>query len=364
VYSYLEYSLHLWYNLWIVKRGVLASLLIVIIFIVVSLKMPLNVLANDNISTSVNSSLPSGVQKVINSAIDLEYYNDSNTEIEKASGVKISSNMVLSAGHEFLNSGTIMDASNTYCRDLSIFSTGDKSSEDSTDNNIVATYSKTITTIPDISIINTSADSNLKKLPTADLGSQPNVGDRIYFDNFEPTSSLVDRNPNSSQNNSTQSKSYTLPAIYKGIVINNSGAQYTVVTGLASYGEGIPDDMSRPGASGGPVFNSSGQLIGMVVSIVSQQYTTEQIEATYNVSPGLLHESMDLQVEEIQPITPQIISTYENLADTSAPIVDSTYADTSECFHSPILEVTQHKNIFEKAYATVQTKTIDLIAKI
>ena len=60
--------------------------------------------------------------------------------MEKASGVKLSSNITISAGDEFLESGPISDSPDTsYCRNLAIYSTGDKGQELSSDSSVVAT---------------------------------------------------------------------------------------------------------------------------------------------------------------------------------------------------------------------------------
>jgi V8-like Glu-specific endopeptidase len=319
-------------------------------------------------STNENIKLPQEVSSEINSAVDVEYYTNDGSKIEKASGVKISSNITMSAGHEFLQNGPIGKTTSTNaCRQLSIYSHNDRNNDVSTGNKVVATYAVDNAETPDISLIKTNGNSQFNILPVVRIGQVPDLGEKLYFVNYEPASNLLDRNPNIQQNAETISSIYAKPAIYDGVVLDNTNNMYLVATGLNSYGSGIADNASRPGASGGPVFNSKGQVIGIIVSIINNTVSARQLSSMYNVKFDNTSPDTQLQIEEIQPITPTAISFYKKLLANSS---NSLPNSTSICgvfptvniasFSNNLLDV--HKqNIFLKALATINSKTIAIL---
>lgn len=284
-----------------------------------------------NINLPLSSSpLPAGISQVVNSAVDLEYKGASGNQIEQSSGVKIAPNLTLSAGHEFLANGLIeVSQSDGYCRPLSIYSTGEVNDEKSTDNSIVATFSKTVPGLADVSLINTSTDAQFDKLPIPEIGPTPGLGSQLYFVNYEPAANLVARNPNPNAGGES-SFSYSKPAVYSGVILDSAGQYYLAATGIKSYGQGMPDDISRPGASGGPVFNQSGQLVGIVTAIIDEQFTSQQISQMYGINLPVSSQAM-LQLDEIQPVTPQIISAYETLLNNPS----SRSANVNFCVRQP-----------------------------
>ena len=160
----------------------------------------------------------------------------------------------------------------------------------------------------------TDGDNQFSKLPVPNLGSTPNPGDSLYLVNYEPDGNSIDRNPNASANPVSQAQIHSLPAIYSAVYLTSAGGKYIIATGIKSYGKGVPDTMSRPGASGGPVFNASGQLVGIIVSIQTDKYTSQNLSALYNVNNSDFGGSRQLQIEEVQPITQSLINTYSALA--------------------------------------------------
>lgn len=88
----------------------------------------------------------------------------------------------------------------------------------------------------------------------------PRVGEDVYLVNYQPINERL-RDP-FSRNPSLRS-----PAIYGGLVLGMSryGGDYVVATGYKSYGA-VRDATTRGGASGGPVYNSEGKLIGLSVA--------------------------------------------------------------------------------------------------
>lgn len=309
------------------------------------------------------SGLPQAVKNVVGSAVDVEYYNANTAKVEKASGVKISPSLTISAGHEFLINGPISaSANNKSCRILSIYSTGDRNLDSSTDGSIVATYSRIDTQSADVSFINTVGDKQFNELPVPSVGAKPGLGDKVYFVNYEPDSNLVDRNPNSDAN-TVHSKAHTLPAIYSGVIVDNTGKAYIVATGIKSYGKGIADDMSRPGASGGPVFNQSGQLIGITVSIVGGGLLSEQtVSSMYDTNFGNISPYAQLQLEEIQPITPSLISEYTNLLKNPSSSNVLAGSSTGFCNHS-LAAKQNNKSYINKFITAIREKTADIIVE-
>jgi hypothetical protein len=297
-----------------------------------------------------SDGLPSLVQAVVNSAVDLEYYNNSNTSYEKASGVKIGPNLTISAGHEFLVNGPIQ-ATNTSdsCRNTVIYSPNDKNTDQSSGSSVVSTYQYNDTSEPDVSFIKTEGDSQFNNLPTPSIGSVPSTGNKLFLINYEPDSSSEQRNPNSYENLGSDAKALSYPAIYSAVVLSTSGGRYTIATGIKSYGNGIPDTMSRPGASGGPVFNSNGQLIGAIVSTtVSGQISPQLLASTYGVNTESLNDSDELQIEQVQPITTALVNEYTNLLSNESSN-EVMPADTSSCVDASSSSTQNKKPSFIKS---------------
>ncbi len=342
------------------KRRVLAYPLSVISLVLIFLALPANAFANKNATYS--SELPRAVQSAVNSVVDIEYVDNSGVTVQKSSGVKISPELTLSVGHEFLQNGPMQNASDkSLCRNLFLYSFGDKNSNQSTDSSIIATYTNTDSSNPDISLIKTEGDPQFKKLPTAVISSQTNINTQVYLANYEPDIKSIDRNPNAQANTFDQSTKYTFPAIYSGIVLDTNGGRYSIATGVKSYGIGIPDNESRPGASGGPVFNQEGQLIGVTVSIDSQTMTPQEIKSIYNIDLSGLSTNSQFQIEEVQPINIELIQQYTQLINNPSLVNNISPESTSTC-RSDYPEVQHSKtSVF---FSELNTKTSNIFSFI
>jgi hypothetical protein len=64
-----------------------------------------------------------------------------------------------------------------------------------------------------------------------------------------------------------------------------------------------------PGASGGPVFNASGELFGEVVATMDDKESTSDISDQQGVKLSSNHPS-EKQITIIQPVTSAILQTY------------------------------------------------------
>lgn len=342
------------------RKSVLTRLFALVVLVITSLSVPILAYAKTNdATTSSIPGLPAGVQYNVNSAVDIEYSDNNTASIEKASGVKISSDLVLSAGHEFLDGGSIFSSSSDlFCRNLSIYSNGDNNSDTSTDNSIYATYTQDDQKAPDISIINTDGDSQFNRMPVPTIGQKPSIGDKVYLVNYEPTANLIDRNPNQDANQSSSLKKYSLPAIYSGVILDNNGSDYKILTGIKSYGQGSADDMSRPGASGGPVFNGAGQLVGISVSIIDQKYNVQEISETYNLDSKNIPNTSELQIENVEPVTPTLIDQYTSLINSGQIINSGNYCSNAQA------KASNSTNFISSIISSVQQKAGYLINKV
>lgn len=340
------------------KSRVLGYFVLFSIGMLILLALPVHAAPNTP-KIDYSNTLPKSVQSVVNSAVDVEYTDNNQTQIEKSSGVKISDNLTLSVGHEFLENGPMQDSSsNNYCRNLSIFSPNDRNSDQSTDSSILASYYGINSTDPDISLINTSGDSEFNNLPTPTIGAIPLNGSSVYMVNYEPDSNLIDRNPNPQANPVDQSNKLSNPAIYSGLVLDTTGGRYTIATGINSYGIGISDTESRPGASGGPVYNSAGQLIGITVAIDTDPVTPQEIANTYDVDTSNIDNINQLQIEEVQPITQNLIDQYTSLLSKHSESNLALPADTSSCIVNP-----SEKNSTKPAsiFSTIKNGALNII---
>ena len=338
------------------KSGVLGKL-ILFISIILTFLLPIK-----SYALSINKSkLPDAVSSNISSTVDIEYYTPDSQQFEKASGVKISPNLTISAGHEFLLNGPIGFTSNSnYCRALYIYSKGDFESLNSTESSVVATFNSNSSSQPDISIINTDGNSNFKKLPVPIIGGKPTLNSKVYFVNYEPDANLIDRNPNVDANTSTISKIYSQPAIYNGLVVDNSSSGYTIATGMDSLGMGVPDNISRPGASGGPVYNEKGQLIGIVTAVIPNKLSASEVNSIYNNSQ--LKSANMLQLEQIQPITPELVKEYIGFSNSINHSNSSLPVNTSVCSKTQILKTVSEKHLYTNFYTTFKNNINIILA--
>ncbi len=138
---------------------------------------------------------------------------------------------------------------------------------------------------------------SVSNIPIAN--NAPTHGQPLYFVNYEPTAQKVFRSPYNTR------QRYIYPAIYGGIYYDSTAnGEYVVLTGMKSYGQ-VKDTNSRPGASGGAVFNAAGQLIGLSVmggspiEAVSYSHSSES-----NASTPV---DVQLGVSYIQPVNKGLI---------------------------------------------------------
>jgi hypothetical protein len=233
------------------------------------------------------------------------------------SGVLLNSRYVLTAGHMFL-SGTNKPLINaaTECEDLTFsYDIGRQELQ-----SVVASESGSYkyndsTSLPDAGLLDLGPNvyQGNAALPAIEISKQTlYAGEPLFFVNYEPTASGKYRDP------INPAGSYTKPAIYGGFYIgkDQNGEDYDVLLGVKSYGA-VKDVFSRPGASGGPVFNSEGQLVGIDVQGYDSEPGTDEYEQDWNVQLQHDNPHQKLETEIIQPITPSIIKGLETNLKTS-----------------------------------------------
>jgi hypothetical protein len=167
------------------------------------------------------------------------------------------------------------------------------------------------TILPDIGYITTT-----EELPVLDSGvrinsSQPSLDQDVFMENFEPESDNTDRNPLESDLSAAAiAGGASKPAIYGGIVLGREpNGQVIVAEGLKSYGQ-HSDDVSRGGASGGPVYNAEGNLVGITVTISTG--SEAQLSSDLGIGFADNYPSREIAYSTYQPVTPDLLSNLES----------------------------------------------------
>lgn len=267
------------------------------------------------VHNTLPDKLPTAVAADIGSvaAINFIYQGDLGSAVHIDFG---QGNLYLSAGHLVMNGH---DKPKKMSRDFGYvqIDVPSKSAEFSNTEGNTAVYNIGVTLLaerlvasyvngdqgstPDISLLQAPSCPNqeVKNLPKI-ANNKPSVGSNVYFENFETVSHNIFRTPvwQDSLLGLGKDIKYSKPAVYGGIVTSfQSNGDFVVTDGLRSYGN-TSQNVTTRGASGGPVFNQSGKLLG--ISVESSLNPSDPIAIVQPVNTGLIdkleHEMITLHV--------------------------------------------------------------------
>lgn len=231
--------------------------------------------------------------------------------VNQASGVRYDNDTVITAGHVVSDEHThkLLPLQKN-CENLDAYAPGGNHGLEAAHDKVAAIYDDT-TDVAAFTLGNT-----LNGMPqindTLDVATTPpKVGDVVYFVNYEPTGDHKMRSP------TADTEAYRQPAIYGGVVMRSTVGDPTieVLTGLKSYGV-VPDTNSRPGASGGAVFevvNGKAEYLGAVANGTLQgtAATPDDVASIIGTKPMGTPQG-GLGLTGVQLVTPDTITALEN----------------------------------------------------
>ena len=248
--------------------------------------------------------LPKDIRMEETDVVDVYYYDKVDNTFQQSSGIKVSPNIVVTAGHEFssthlraLGGGVL----HFLCGDVRIFSPGDATTSASYAVSGDVSFSKSNASIVDMAVLRVNGDTAFASASDASVSGQDlKAGDEVFYVNYEPTMTGHIRNPDIAVVKSFQD---TQPAIYGGVIVGEEDGKYIAATNIKSYGYGVPESVSRPGASGGPVYTPNGEVAGIVEAILPDGISKQQVATYYGVHIKNVDRNTRLQLEVIQPLT-------------------------------------------------------------
>jgi hypothetical protein len=132
--------------------------------------------------------------------------------------------------------------------------------------------------VQDVAILETGSIGDvIKPLPVRKNSFQ--AGEHVAICHFGPASNGSDRDPTNRRNRAGQ-----LPAIVGGASIAFiTKTQDTLIFTDRNWGRGFPADQAGGGASGGPVLDKNGNVIGIVVAGVDPAQSAFEVEEAYKL---------------------------------------------------------------------------------
>lgn len=246
--------------------------------------------------------LPVAVARTVNSVVATQRITDAaDNQGEVASGVIVDDDQVLTAAHTVrADNGTVT------CTNMTVAATGLLTGATASRDPVKFASSNKYGTA-DLAILAVDGGANFRSLPKATLAkSAPEVGETVYFINFEPTVDGKIRAP-TSQASGDPNTDYSKPAIFSGTIASVGKDDIVVATGAGvSYGLGVKDVVVRKGASGGAVINNKGRLVG--VSVSSDSLETDATAASIAKEYGQKLPDHQYQIAHIEPVSEKILA--------------------------------------------------------
>lgn len=258
-------------------------------------------------AVEIADSLPQPVKDVARAAVALR----SDTML--ASGMRIGNNTFLTAGHALLPNQTTTDIN---CKGLEATAVNPKQKlgsvafkgvsaaaflDDKRDYGIV-------TTAP-----NSTASANKVPITAVPDRYQSLIGQEVFLVDYQPVKAAPKQEDLRSPDVKIEKKDIgterdrTTPAIIAGIVIQETGEEMSVVTGIyKDYSAGAPDIVTRRGGSGGALVTKEGKLAGVLITSTEDTLDDNDLHKQYNVVGEVPHHvSNTYEVAGIQKITEQ-----------------------------------------------------------
>ena len=161
----------------------------------------------------------------------------------------------------------------------------------------------------DTLLIETDAEPRPYTTPTQyGEPSMVTTGMPLYLVNYEPTADGKLRSPfNKYLTESELNAGLNKPAIFGAIALMQyANGMIAAISGDKPYSS-PPETDVRGGASGGPVYDQNGSLIGTAVNLINYSSLSEA-ERDFGVSITGISEKTDVNVFLIQDITPSLVS--------------------------------------------------------
>jgi S1-C subfamily serine protease len=250
--------------------------------------------------------LPVAVARAINTVVATQRItNAADRQGLIGSGVIMGDMRVITAAHNVRDgNGTVA------CQELSVESPGLLSGALASKDPVRYASSNKYRGDADAALLVVQASDNLQSLPRAVLAKRlPEVGDTVYFINFQPTADGKIRVP-TNQVTADPGQDFSKPAVFSGIVISTGDEDVVVATGAGvNYGLGAPDTVVRKGASGGAVVNNQGELVG--ISVSSDSLQADRTSASIAKEYGRALPDHQYQIAHIQPVTDGMLQDLE-----------------------------------------------------